>query len=594
MSVSFESLGLIPELWQHVAELGYIEPTPIQAQAIPVLLGGQDIMGQAQTGTGKTAAFTLPLLQKLDADELQAIILTPTRELAIQVAEAVYRYGSSLGVRVLPVYGGQPYSRQKRRLEKGVHVVVGTPGRTLDLINQKALKLHKVRYLVLDEADEMLKMGFIDDVESILNAASHPDRQSALFSATLPKEVQRLAQKYLNNPEHIAIETKAMTVDNITQRYYVVNQRDKVAALSRLLEVEDMNNTLVFTRTKAGAAQLTETLQARGYPAEAIHGDLPQLERERVLRRFRSQQVTILVATDVVARGVDIPDVSHVINFDITQLPIEYVHRIGRTGRAVEAHPGDSITLIDPRERKRLRSIENYTRQKMTKAKLPSRESVLAHREVEFKEYFAKKMDALTDQNTSDAVEVLEGLIADGYDLEQVALASIQLLRAHEKQRPLENIRDVNESNERDSRDRDSDGGRSRSRKSKGGKQSHEEGMVRLYMDIGRSDGINPGEVVASIASSANIPGKSIGAIRIQNHETFVDVEEAHVDKVLSAMTNGRIRNKNVTLVRAEGLFDDSRGRSSNGNGNGNSGYNGKRNKHSRGKHRPRRREKSS
>lgn len=446
MSVSFESLGLIPELLQNVAELGYDEPTQIQAQAIPILLEGQDVMGQAQTGTGKTAAFTLPLLQRLDADELQALILAPTRELAIQVAEAVHRYGSPLGVRVLPVYGGQPYSRQKRRLEKGVHVVVGTPGRTLDLIRQRALKLHNVKYFVLDEADEMLKMGFIDDVEAILKAASHADRQTALFSATLPKEIQRLGHKYLNNPQHIAIESKAMTVDNITQRYYIVNQRDKVAALCRLLEVEDMDNTLVFTRTKAGAAQLTEKLQSRGYAAEPMHGDLPQMERERVLRRFRNKQATILVATDVVARGVDIPAVSHVINFDITQLPIEYVHRIGRTGRA--GRSGDSITLIDPRERRRLRMIEDYTRQKMTKAKLPSKETVLAHREQDFKTQFAKKMDNLSDKNATEAVEVLEALTSEGYDLEQIALASIQLLRADEKQRPLDHIRDVNESRE--------------------------------------------------------------------------------------------------------------------------------------------------
>lgn len=560
MLASFENLGLIPELLQNVVELGYIEPTPIQAKAIPMLLNGQDVMGQAQTGTGKTAAFTLPLLQRLDADELQALILTPTRELAIQVAEAVYRYGAPLGVRILPVYGGQPYSRQKRRLDKGVHVVVGTPGRTLDLIRQKSLKLHNVRYLVLDEADEMLKMGFIDDVEAIINAASYSERQTALFSATLPKEVQRLAKKYLDNPEHIAIETKAMTVDNITQRYYVVNQRDKVAALCRLLEVEKMNNTLIFTRTKAGAAQLTETLQARGYAAEPIHGDLPQMERERVLRRFRSQQCTILVATDVVARGVDIPDVSHVINFDITQLPIEYVHRIGRTGRA--GRTGDSITLIDPRERRRLRMIEDYTRQKMTKAKLPSREAVLAHREEDFKEHFAQQMDKLTDKNASEAIEVLEALVQDGYDMEQVAIAAIQLLRAHEKQRPLENIRDVNES-------RDSDRRRERSSRPRRDKNEQEPGMVRLYMDIGRNEGVNPGEVVSTIAGTANIPGKAIGAIRIQNHETFVDVKEAHVDAVLSSMTNGRMRNKTVTLVRAEGLFDNGRsgGRSSNPNG---------------------------
>jgi ATP-dependent RNA helicase DeaD len=536
MTLSFDELGLIPELLQTVAELGYVEPTPIQAEAIPHLLNGHDVIGQARTGTGKTAAFTLPMLQNMDGDGLQTLILTPTRELAIQVADAVYRYGHKLGVRVLPIYGQQSYTRQMKRLEKGVHVVVGTPGRTLDLIQKGALDLSNVRYLVLDEADEMLKMGFIEDVEAILNATNADLRQTTLFSATFSDSIRRLATKYMHDPMIIAIESKEATVENVSQRYYVVHEKEKVAALCRLLEVENLKNTLIFTRTKIGSSELAETLIERGYPAEAIHGDLAQAERERILRRFRNGQLKILAATDVVARGVDIPDVSHVINFDIPQLPIEYVHRIGRTGRA--GRDGDAITLISPRQSGQIRQIEEFTRKPMTKGTLPSREAVLHRRDEQFKSRLIEHMET---HEFNGEYSLLEELSELGYEVEQAAAAMVLLLRAHEAERPIEDVRPVQEVAER------------RERKPSRGKRDHsgrEQGMVRLCMDIGRTSGIRPGDVVYSIASRANIPGRSIGAIEIRQNETYLDVRDAHVGAVLSAMKHGEIRGHSMTLVK--------------------------------------------
>ena len=563
MTLSFENLGLIPEILQTVTTLGYTTPTPIQAEAIPTLLAGRDVMGQAQTGTGKTAAFTLPMLQNLEREGLQTLILTPTRELAIQTAEAIHRYGATLGVRVLPVYGGQPYSRQKRRLENGVHVVVGTPGRTLDLINQGALDLSDVHYVVLDEADEMLKMGFIEDVEAILGATNALTRQTALFSATLPDPIRRLANNYMHNPVMVAIEPEHITVENIIQRYYVVRETDKVAALSRILEVEDLRNTLIFTRTKVGAADLAETLFERGYPVEAIHGDLPQPERERILQRFRRGHLTILVATDVVARGVDIPDVSHVINFDIPQLAIEYVHRIGRTGRA--GRGGDAITLTTPAQRGHLRQIEAFTRKAMVKQTLPSRETVLARRAEQFKAMVEEQLNA--DPSESDYA-LVETLLADGYTLETIASAALKLLRGEESQRPLEEIQPVQDrprqrSDARQGESRRPDAGRSNADRGdtprqKRDRRGSEPGMVRLYMDVGRSNGVKPGDIVYGIASQANISGRSIGAIKIGQYETFLDVAEEHVNAVLKTMKNGKIKGQSVVLLRAEGVFDAS------------------------------------
>ena len=383
-------------------------------------------------------------------------------------------------------------------------------------------------------------MGFIDDVEAILSATDAESRLTALFSATFTDDIRRLAQQYMHDPQHIAIEPDDVTVDTINQSYYMVHERDKVAALSRLLEVEPIKNTLIFTRTKVGAAELAETLLERGYPAAAIHGDLPQMERERILRRFRAGYLTILVATDVVARGVDIPDVTHVINFDIPQLAIEYVHRIGRTGRA--GRSGDAITLITPRQRYQLKRVENYIHKPIKKRKLPSREAVLDCRYQQFK---SQVVHAIENESEADEKLLVE-LHEMGYSMDQVVPALLQMVRAQEEQRPLEEIRSVKEGSG-SKRDKPR---RQRNRNGRNGKR-HEPGMVRLYMDKGRSSGLRPGDIVYGIASNSNIPGHVIGAIDIRQHETFLDVPEALVDTVLKSMKRGKIRGHRTKLVRA-------------------------------------------
>lgn len=552
MTKSFAELGLTQPILDTLNELGYSEPTPIQAEAIPHLLQGRDVLGQAQTGTGKTAAFTLPTVQQISTDGLQMLVLTPTRELAIQVAQAVHNYGNKLGIRVLPVYGGQSYDRQERRLEKGVHVVVGTPGRTLDLINKRTLKLNNVRFVVLDEADEMLNMGFIEDIEAILSATPADTRQTILFSATFNNDIKRIANKYMRNPLQIAIESDQATATNVNQRYYIVEESDKIAALGRLLELEDQKNMLIFTRTRTGAAELAESLYQRGYPAVAIHGDLAQNERERILNRFRSGELTILVATDVMARGVDIPDVSHVINYDIPQLANEYIHRIGRTGRA--GRSGDAITFITPRQRRQLKTIEHFISKTIDKAKLPGREDVLLRRHDLFKQKLVENMTPIDTMDTTLYAELLDM----GYSSDEIALNLLEFLR-QASERPLEEIASVAEHNYDDSRERrGKDRNRSRAngndrsaRPQRAPRGKREQGMVRLSMSIGRANGIKPGDIVYNIASKANIPGSVIGAIDIRNDETYLDVPDMYVDAVLNKMKNEKIRGRSMKLVRA-------------------------------------------
>ncbi|MDQ7026915.1 MAG: DEAD/DEAH box helicase [Anaerolineae bacterium] len=555
MTDTFLELGLHPTLLDTLTELGYVNPTPIQAAAIPALLDGRDVLGQAQTGTGKTAAFTLPVLHHLDPEGLQTLILTPTRELAIQVSESVHRYGKRLGVKVLPVYGGQSYERQQRRLRKGVQVVVGTPGRTLDLIRKGVMDVSKVRFMILDEADEMFKMGFIDDIETILGATPADTRQTLLFSATFSPAVRKVTKKHMRNPLDVSIENEEVTGDNIALRYFMVRDRDKVTALCRVLEVETIQNTLIFTRTKIGAAKLAETLLERGFPASAIHGDLAQNERERILGRFRDGHLTILVATDVMGRGVDIPEVSHVINYDIPQLPIEYVHRIGRTGRA--GRNGEAITFVTSRERHTLRRIEQYIERRITKAQLPSRDDVLKSRNAQFEQALIKQIESGLDDNYAD---VIDSLVEKGYSPDQVIVAAVQMLREREFQYPLEEIRAVSEKSSRYDRKqrgsyndrKSSNGGRDRNRKGRGGKRHNDENMVRLRMDVGRTSGVKPGDVIYSVASTANIPGRVIGAIDIQKEITYIDVPIDHVDSVLRRMKRGgKLRGQNVTLTRA-------------------------------------------
>ena len=361
MTTGFEDLGLCPQLVQAVTDLGYMDPTPIQSAIIPRMLEGGDVIGQAQTGTGKTAAFGLPILQNIAGRQkhVRALILSPTRELAIQVAESLSSYGRHSRARVMAVYGGQSYSTQIRGVKQGKDIIVGTPGRLLDLINRKVLDLRHVDTVVLDEADEMLSMGFIEDIESILNCTS-PNRQTALFSATMPAEIKRLAGKYLTTPQTVTIKGNQITAELVEQRYVLVNEKDKLSVLTRIFEVETVSRALVFVGTKAGTGELAAALEERGFPAEALNGDLSQNMREQVVHRFRRNQITTLVATDVAARGLDIDDISHVFNYDPPQDPELYVHRIGRTARAGKT--GIAISLLTPRDRWQLNRIAKYTK----------------------------------------------------------------------------------------------------------------------------------------------------------------------------------------------------------------------------------------
>lgn len=541
MSHTFDELGLLPELLQAIAESGYEQPTPIQTMTIPLLLAGTDVIGQAQTGTGKTAAYALPMLQSLDmqSNAVQAFILTPTRELAAQVATAVQLYGKRLGVRVLPIYGGASYDRQLKRLERGIHVVIGTPGRVLDLIHRRALDLSTVRYAVLDEADEMLKMGFIDDVEEILKAIP-AERQTALFSATFSDEVRVLAEKYMRDPQYVAAQREKLAIPLIEQRYYMLYEEDKLAALGRLLETEDIQSALIFTRTRAGSSELAAQLLERGYTVDALHGELNQPAREAVLRRFRSGQLPILVATDVVARGVDISQVTHVFNYDIPYDPEDYVHRIGRTGRA--GRSGVAIMLVTPRERRRLQSIEDYTRQPIRRAQLPEISEVLARRD----QRFTARLASLLEQGDLDAEAVLvERLLAEGYDAMQVATAAMRLARQDEVRRTIEEIKPVSDRAPRSGTPRQRDGAAA-GRRERGSSGP----MVRLLVDLGHRQGVRPGDIVGAIAGEAGIPGRSIGAIDIQQNRTFFDVKADDAERVL-ALRKKFLRGKPMRISRA-------------------------------------------
>lgn len=558
MSKTFSQLGLRPELVQAVEERGYAAPTPIQTEVIPLLLTGHDVIGQAQTGTGKTAAFSLPLLQAIvpEAQTVQLLVVVPTRELALQVSRAMYEYGHFCGVRVLSIYGGQPYSRQINRLRKGVDVVVGTPGRLLDLIKQNALDLSQLQSVVLDEADEMLSMGFIEDIEAIL-AQTPANRQTALFSATLPPEIRKLADKYLHKPQVVSVTPNEMTVAKIAQRYYLVNEQDKLAALTRLFEVETIKSALIFARTRVGTAELANGLTGRGFMAEALNGDLSQDAREQVLNRFRRGQIAVLVATDVAARGLDIEDITHVFNFD---LPLEsevYVHRIGRTGRA--GKEGTAVSLITPNEMWRLRKIEKYARQKIERGVLPSEADIQAFREGQLVE---RMMVWLRRGRCRQEKEMVFRLVDEGFDLADVAAAALKLARAEEKQRPIESLSEVVEAPQREERrgrerrgserqGRGENNGRRPAAAADNAPRSHEQGMVRLVLNVGKAHGVRPNDVVGTLAYHADIPGRSIGAIRIQEGQTLVDVPEQFVAQVLEKSERYQIHRRSIAVERA-------------------------------------------
>jgi len=553
MTTEFNSLNLRPELVQAVAALGYAEPTPIQASIIPPMLNGADVIGQAQTGTGKTAAFALPILHNLQGGlrTPQALIVAPTRELALQVSEAIADLGQFCQVQVLAVYGGSSYSRQISQLKRGVDVVVGTPGRLIDLQTRGILNLSAVSTVVLDEADEMLSMGFIEDIEAIL-AATPAVRQTTLFSATMPDAIRRLAKKYMNAPQFITVKGEPVTVAATEQRYYLVHAGDKTAALTRLFEVEEITSALIFAATRAGTSELANELASRGFPAEALNGDLNQEARERTLNRFRQGQIKVLVATDVAARGLDIEGITHVFNYDLPYDPEGYVHRIGRTGRAGKT--GIAITFFTPRERRRVHDIENFTHQKLILAHLPTAEEIQSRREAEL----VRQLNVWIQRGRCRQERaIVENLVAEGADIFEIAAAALKLARAEDKQRPIYEVRSVADEAPRRSERGNRGFSSSREERRPRGRSlphdnaSHEPGMVRLSMSMGRFHGVRPADVVGAIAFHADIPGSTIGKIFIEDQHTLVDVPETLVSQVLAKTGKYIIRKHTFTVERA-------------------------------------------
>jgi ATP-dependent RNA helicase DeaD len=526
-------------------EVGYETPTPIQKQAIPHLLKGLDLLGHAPTGTGKTAAFALPLLARIKIDKLQVQVmtLTPTRELAIQVAEAFQRYASGIrGFHVVPIYGGQAYSGQIRQLKRGVHVVVGTPGRVMDHMRKGTLKLGGLQALVLDEADEMLRMGFIDEVEWILEQIPK-QRQMALFSATMPKEIERIARRHLDNPENISIKSRTATPETVRQRYWLVSGLHKLDALTRILEVETFDAVLIFVRTKTATTELAERLKARGHAAAAMNGDMAQNQREQMINRLKKGSLDILVATDVAARGLDVDRISHVVNYDISYDTEGYIHRIGRTGRA--GREGNAILFVAPRERRMLKAIERATRQKIEPLELPSTEIVNNKRIADFKQ-------KISDTLAAGELAFMQSLV-EQYQQEQdvpaleiaAALASISigdrpLLMKQEKSRPAREFADVKQRKDRGERRR----GKSR--------KPPEEDMERFRLEVGAEHGVKPGNIVGAIANEAGLDGQHIGHIEINAGFSLIDLPVGMPREVLRDLKKVWVCGQTLKITRLD------------------------------------------
>ena len=546
---TFAELDLRPELQEALASLGYEEATPIQAEAIPPLLAGRDLLGQAATGTGKTAAFALPVLQQLApagsrGGDPVALVLVPTRELAVQVSEALHRYGRGLGARVLPVYGGQPIQRQLRALAMGVDVVVATPGRVLDHLQRKTLKLHKVRTVVLDEADEMLDMGFTEDIETIL-AAAPADRQTVLFSATMPSKVERVARKHLDDPVRVQIErtpTAAGEAPLVRQSAYVVARAHKAAALGRLLDLEAPQAALVFCRSRSDVDQLTETMLGRGYRAEALHGGMSQDQRDTVMGRLRSGTAELLVATDVAARGLDIDVLTHVFNHDVPSAPESYVHRVGRVGRA--GREGVAITLVDPREHRMLKTIERLTGQRISVEKLPTVADLRARR-------LELTRAALRESLLSDDLDRFRGVVeqlTDEFDVMDVAAAAVRL--AHTAGGGTGDDEEIPEVAPRPPRDDSSASGPPSGPPRPARSSSPSAGMVRLFVGAGREKGMRPQDLVGAIANETSLSGRQVGAIEITTNFSLVEVPSDAADEVVAALRASSIKGRKTTVRR--------------------------------------------
>jgi ATP-dependent RNA helicase DeaD len=561
-TTTFSDLGLEGPVLKALKDVGYETPSAIQAATIPPLLAGRDVVGLAQTGTGKTAAFALPILSRLDLSQKspQALILAPTRELALQVCEAFEKYAAhTRGVHVLPVYGGQGYGVQLSALRRGVHIVVGTPGRIMDHLEKGTLDLSQLKYLVLDEADEMLKMGFAEDVETIL-ADTPDDKQVALFSATMPAQIRRISKKYLHDPEEITVKNKTTTSANTTQRYLMVSYPQKVDALTRILEVENFEGMIVFVRTKNETETLAEKLRARGFSAMAINGDVPQAQRERTVDQLKSGKLDILVATDVAARGLDVDRISHVVNYDIPIDTESYVHRIGRTGRA--GRSGAAISFVTPRERRLLTAIEKATRQPLTQMQLPSVEDVNVTRLARFDDAIT---EALGQAERIGVFRDIVGHYVEHHDVPEADVAAALAVVAQGDTPLLLSPQDaIAQRYDRDDRSRDDRTGRSddRSRDDRGGRGERPgrserperrvrpaSGPMATYrIEVGKRHKVEPRQIVGALANEGGLSREDFGAIRIQPDFSLVELPVDLPGDVLGKLANTRISGKLIEI----------------------------------------------
>jgi ATP-dependent RNA helicase DeaD len=560
-SSPFLALGVEDALVSALSALGYEEPTPIQREAIPPLLAGRDVLGQAATGTGKTAAFALPMLQRIGATadgtraDVRALILVPTRELAMQVAEAVHRYGKRLNTCVLPVYGGQSIQQQLRALRRGVDVIVATPGRALDHIRRGSLTLDRVQVVVLDEADEMLDMGFADDLEEILDALP-AERQTALFSATMPPRIGEIAERHLRSPLRVRIarDTGAPgATPRVRQVAFVVPRQYKVAALGRVLDMESPTSAIVFCRTRTEVDELSETLIGRGYRAEALHGGLSQEQRDRVMQRFREGTTELLIATDVAARGLDIEHVSHVFNYDVPSAPDAYVHRIGRTGRA--GREGVAITLAEPREHRMLRNFEQLTKQRITVEPLPTVVDLQTRR----LELTRAALRETLVRGELDGFRVVVETLAEEFDVVDVATAAVKL--AHQTstgEQDEEEIPELSVPKERQRAAGREHRGRVRDEKQRGDRRSRrgaernerDADVTRLYIGLGRRAGVRPADLVGAIANEAGIDARAVGSIEIAERFSIVEVPDTSAEDIIGALRSTTIRGRRVMVRR--------------------------------------------
>lgn len=553
-TIRFHDLGLPEHILGALDKIGYETPSPIQAQAIPLLKEGHDLIGQAQTGTGKTAAFALPMLAKIDVEvpSPQLLVLAPTRELAIQVSEAFQAYASgNKRTKVLPIYGGSSYDTQIRQLKRGVHIVVGTPGRVIDHIKRKTLKLDNVSMLVLDEADEMLRMGFIDDVEWILEQVPE-ERQTALFSATMPPQIRKIANRFLEDPQTVKIAAKTSTADKIRQRFCKVSPQNKLEALTRVMEVEEFDGVIIFVRTKTATVELADKLAARGYDVEPLNGDIPQKNRERTVDKLKQGSIDILVATDVVARGLDVDRVSHVINYDIPYDTESYVHRIGRTGRA--GREGEAILFISPRETRMLKTIEKATKKSINQMMIPTASEL---NESRLQRFHQKVGEILEDGSFEQWLPIVEQLQSQSdVDTQQLlaALASMsqggESPLVSEKDTPDFNIAGRGRDRDRGGRDRDrSQSGDRPRRERKSFDEKTPENMQRYKIMVGHNHDVKVGSIVGAIANEAGLDSEHIGAIKLYDNFSTVDLPQGMPKEIKNILKKARVAGQRLDIT---------------------------------------------